>query len=1078
MEPRSATSLALFYLQEWGNVPRSGKRAVREIDTALPADSLGREGRFDSPFSARLAVTDHFRIYYTTNEEILNGQMEPGFSYGDAVSDEDGEAWCLQIDNEFCDSVGRNLPPFQNHPAATGNGRSDFVDKVEYALERAWTQYSSRSSLSGWTPDAPVEIRLENTSFGSWANPLNDVIHIDIDAEQPLHLSRHELFHIFQYQFTGTFDLGGPDFDKNIWWIEASAEWAANSAPDLTPVSGGEDIYENDAADDRVDEYLAEPGRWLMDHEGTFATAGVGDNNAYNSWLFVEFLSRRFDEALVSEVLQLIDSDFGADLALETVLAQRGSSLSGEVEIFAIANYLLATVTDLQGAHNEPVYYDGDDVALWRSNLDDVPTAPTGQDEIGEARPFRHTAVVSESGSVSGTAVVQPGGTAYVDVRLAADLTWNRAGVRIEVDELDGVSAGDYAVSLLQFENSYPAMCGVRRTGANHEIVLSGGCPVATLVLTHTKPQANESQDAEFAWTAQVTQSPYALDVLEDNPSGYWRLGEATTLDVVKDASGNSRHGTFGGGVSLLKQGAIKKDPNTAARFSNVTNAGVRVTNDPFGGVGIDEFTVEGWARTTASNTATDVKSIVARDGMFNLGRQGNKAYGSIRVGTTTFEVKGSRDINEGKWHHFALTYDGADLKLYVDGEQVDEEAAGGTIQPSAADLRFGASCWCTSSHFTGDIDEVAVYDHVLEELRFQERFEHQWTPLPNCPDASAYADLVCESEPIGYWRLGEPGGSTAMADHTEIRNGVYPGGMTLGRWGAISGDSNKAAGISSYSPSVAYEQYGSYAVDEFSAEGWVRTTENKASSPDVSTIIGRADSFNLGLQQNKAYGSVTIGGLKTEVKGGLAINDGTWHHLALTYDGTSLRLFVDGVEVLPAVSVTGRPDNVVDRALYVGSMNSSATRLRGEVDEAAFYDRALESDEIQARQEFTIPPVRLGPSTWEEGSGSFNCDGGGQAKLADPDLYVIDGGLLHFDVAKLCPSSNQGVDVNVYTINADGSRGVRLGTFSKHWALLPAHFESDLGYADLHQPLWVEFIGSGSCCSTRMYGIAKTNLP
>jgi hypothetical protein len=71
-------------------------------------------------------------------------------------------------------------------------------------------------------------------------------------------------------------------------------------------------------------------------------------------------------------------------------------------------------------------------------------------------------------------------------------------------------------------------------------------------------------------------------------------------------------------------------------------------------------------------------------------------------------------------------------------------------------------------------------------------------------------------------------------------------------------------------------------------------------------------------------------------------ITPGTWQHLAATYDGTTIRLFVNGVEVgnTPAsgsiVPVTGD--------LTIGANNQSSSRV---IDEVELFNRALSATEI-----------------------------------------------------------------------------------------------------------------------------------
>jgi hypothetical protein len=69
-------------------------------------------------------------------------------------------------------------------------------------------------------------------------------------------------------------------------------------------------------------------------------------------------------------------------------------------------------------------------------------------------------------------------------------------------------------------------------------------------------------------------------------------------------------------------------------------------------------------------------------------------------------------DQEQNVWVHVALTYDGANMRLYIDGELIDTSAAHG-VEPSSGDLSIGCSQEF-GDNFDGLIDEVRVYNRAL----------------------------------------------------------------------------------------------------------------------------------------------------------------------------------------------------------------------------------------------------------------------------------------------------------------------------------------------------------------------------
>ena len=70
-------------------------------------------------------------------------------------------------------------------------------------------------------------------------------------------------------------------------------------------------------------------------------------------------------------------------------------------------------------------------------------------------------------------------------------------------------------------------------------------------------------------------------------------------------------------------------------------------------------------------------------------------------------------------WSHLAATYDGAALRLFVNGSQAATVSGGGPIVQSANVLSIGGnSVW--GEFFQGTIDEVRIYNRALTASEIQ----------------------------------------------------------------------------------------------------------------------------------------------------------------------------------------------------------------------------------------------------------------------------------------------------------------------------------------------------------------------
>ena len=95
-----------------------------------------------------------------------------------------------------------------------------------------------------------------------------------------------------------------------------------------------------------------------------------------------------------------------------------------------------------------------------------------------------------------------------------------------------------------------------------------------------------------------------------------------------------------------------------------------------------------------------------------------------------------------------------------------------------------------------------------------------------------------------------------------------------------------------------------------------------------------------------------TFGG---ELYGTAALVANAWTHLAATYDGTTMRLYVNGMEV------ASRPQtgNIATSTnpLQIGGDSIYGQYWSGRIDEVRIYNRALNQTEIQTDMNSPLTP-------------------------------------------------------------------------------------------------------------------------
>src|SRR5947207_6880877 len=127
-----------------------------------------------------------------------------------------------------------------------------------------------------------------------------------------------------------------------------------------------------------------------------------------------------------------------------------------------------------------------------------------------------------------------------------------------------------------------------------------------------------------------------------------------------------------------------------------------------------------------------------------------------------------------------------------------------------------------------------------------------------------------------------------------------------------------------------------------------------------------------------------TINGGNHPVYGVTPICDGVWYHAAVTYDGTTWRLYLNGVleTQLVAGNFTPRFDSIQHAALgtALNSNGSASGAFQGALDEVRIWNVARDASQIQSAMTDVLPsaPGLIGRWSLDEGTGTSISDSSG----------------------------------------------------------------------------------------------------
>ncbi len=136
----------------------------------------------------------------------------------------------------------------------------------------------------------------------------------------------------------------------------------------------------------------------------------------------------------------------------------------------------------------------------------------------------------------------------------------------------------------------------------------------------------------------------------------------------------------------------------------------------------------------------------------------------------------------------------------------------------------------------------------------------------------------------------------------------------------------------------------------ELTVSAWIRPGALGGTDYVVSKQISGGDPiYELGVDgTGQAVATLTIGGGPVVVQGG-TVTAGTWHHAAVTWDGSTVRLYVDGSEVNSAPA-SGSLSIDIATDVVVGNRSSGSNGFDGEIDHVEIGHVALTANEIAVR--------------------------------------------------------------------------------------------------------------------------------
>ena len=400
------------------------------------------------------------------------------------------------------------------------------------------------------------------------------------------------------------------------------------------------------------------------------------------------------------------------------------------------------------------------------------------------------------------------------------------------------------------------------------------------------------------------------------------------------------------------------------------------------------------------------------------------------------YQADASNLIQLNQWHHLAATYDGTDMKVYIDGILKGSLHFASSIAVNNNPLTIGSQEGYPDEFYSGKVDEIRIWNRALTqcEIANQMNCELNLAALPS--GLAAYYQFnqgILNADNSAITQVTDYSGNGNTAALTGfLGTGFYPSwvagkvttGVTCGAVATINATASSTFANIPMGGTIALSASGGTSFSWVGPNGFTSTLQNptltgvgmaesgiytatvtnngctgSASSTVTVSAYGTALDFNgnnnfISIPHNTAF--VTQKNLSFETwiyptsstpavqnvvsKSSFLVNDGfifprtddgwqnfsfwlaidgqwkavtaafpslnQWHHVAATYDGFFMKIYLDGV-LKSSLAISGNiTSNTND--IFIGQQQDQIEYFKGGLDELRIWSRTLTQCEIQ----------------------------------------------------------------------------------------------------------------------------------
>jgi hypothetical protein len=429
------------------------------------------------------------------------------------------------------------------------------------------------------------------------------------------------------------------------------------------------------------------------------------------------------------------------------------------------------------------------------------------------------------------------------------------------------------------------------------------------------------------------------------NPStGYWSFDENTGTSTTYDKGSDQLDGTLNG--SMTENDWVRGKYGSALEFDGTDDY---IEVDPTWLAESTNYTVMLWFYPNGSTST---------DSLFARGSAGGCFYNpsiSVNEASDIISFKESGCSGSGNltnqsypytndWIHLAMTRNGETVKGYINGQLMitDTSQPNPTFQ-SDGRLLLGAISQNVStevSHTSSMLDEVKVYDYDLTQAQIAYDYNR--------------------GKPLAHWKFDECEGSTINDSSGNGNSGT----LTIGATGTQASigtcnTSSTAWGNGSsgkYGSSLNFDGTDDNLLinDNDKLDGftqmstffWAKHTASATKEMVVKHLSATSDVNWEVFQSGLNIAGRVVGTNVTCTTTGSAFSADVWHHVGMTWDGTNVKMYIDG-ELMNTCADSDTMTNSIGN-LSIGSYEDLQYPFSGQIDDVRVYNYPLSSNQVK----------------------------------------------------------------------------------------------------------------------------------